>query len=441
MSLRILVIDNMGLALDWCLRCQADNHRVKWFIRQTPKTDKIGRGLVEIVPSWQDWVRWADLILVTDNTRYLYELDGIRRTFPEARIIAPTQALADWELQRTVGMKVLQKHGIEVPAYKEFSDYDSAISYVRREGRAFVSKPCGDEPDKSLSYVAKSPADLIFMLNRWKKSQRHKGNFILQEKVKGVEFAVGGWFGPGGFNDGWHENFEHKKLMAGDMGPNTGEAGTVMRVIKKSKLADQVLVPLTETLEKLGYVGYIDVNCIIDEDGKAWPLEFTSRFGWPMFNLQQALHEGDHAEWLVNLADGRDSHNWRLNEVATCVVAATGDYPFSHITKKEVTGIPIYGLKESILPNIHPCEIMQGEAPHDVNGKVVTLPCWVTAGDYVLVASGTGETVTQSRQKVYRVLDSISMPNSPFWRNDISRRLSKELPLLQAQGYASGMRY
>lgn len=439
--MKVLCIDPMGLALDWCLRCQGDGHKVRWFIKQGPKTEKIGRGLVEIVADWHEWVRWADLIFCPDNTRYLYELDGIRRTFPEACIVGPTQELADWEIQRTAGMKVFQKHGIEVPAYREFSDYDQAIAYVKREAKPFVSKPCGDEPDKSLSYVAKTPADLVYMLERWKKAKRHKGSFILQEKVDGVEMAVGGWFGPGGFNDGWHENWEHKKLFPGDMGPATGEQGTVMRVVKKSKLADKVLAPLSETLEKLGYCGYIDVNCIVGDDGTPWPLEFTMRPGWPMFNLQQALHEGDHAEWLVELRSGRDAKNFRLNEIATCVVAAIPDYPYSHITRKEVTGIPIYGLKSSNLPNIHPCEIMQGEAPHDVNQKVVTLPCWVTAGDYVLVASGTGETVTQSREKVYRVLGSLSIPNSPFWRTDIGRRLSNQLPRLQAQGYALGMTY
>ena len=99
---------------------------------------------------------------------------------------------------------------------------DQAIAYVKKQDRPFVSKPSGDA-DKALSYVAKSPADLVYMLERWKKSSKLKPPFILQEKVDGIEMAVGGWFGPHGFNRGWCENFEFKKLMADDYGRGRAE--------------------------------------------------------------------------------------------------------------------------------------------------------------------------------------------------------------------------
>ena len=41
----------------------------------------------------------------------------------------------------------------------------------------------------------------------------------------------------------------------------------------------------------------------------------------------------------------------------------------------------------------------------------------------------------------YRVLDKIKMPNGPFWRIDIGQRLQKELPQLQAKGFAVGIEY
>lgn len=436
--MRILVIDERGVALDWCLRCQDEGHTVKVFIRKTPKTDTIGLGLVDLVADWQGWMRWADLVFLSDNTRYIKELESWRRE--GKAIIGPSLDAAAWELNRNTGMKIFRLHGIQVADYKEFSNYDRAIAYVKKEGRAFVSKPCGDEPDKSLSYVAKSPADLVYMLERWKKSQRHKGSFILQEKLDGVEMAVGGWFGPHGFNEGWHENWEFKKLFPGDLGPATGEQGSVFRVVKKSKLADKVLKPLRGALEKLGYVGYVDVNCIIDKKGVPWPLEFTMRFGWPSFNIQQALHKGDHAQWLLDLAEGRDAKNWVCDKVAVGVVMAIPDYPYSHLTRKEVLGIPLY-MPERLRDAVCPGEMMAGEAPHDVNGEVATLPCWVTAGDYVLIANGTGETVQGARRSAYGVLKQLKMPNSPFWRTDIGQRLSKQLPLLHAHGFATGLEY
>jgi phosphoribosylamine-glycine ligase len=54
---------------------------------------------------------------------------------------------------------------------------------------------------------------------------------------------------------------------------------------------------------------------------------------------------------------------------------------------------------------------------------------------------GVGETVTESRRRAYRVLDQIAIPNSPMYRTDIGARLAKQLPKLQAHGFAAGMIY
>lgn len=434
--MRILIVDKGGYALDWALRCMEDGHKVKMYIRQSEKTRFIGKGLVDLVADYREWRRWADLVFIPDNTLYLEDLDAWRKD--GITVIGCNPECAKWELERGTGQNILARAGIEVPASKVFSDYDAAIRFVKREMKRFVSKPDGDA-DKALSYCSKSPADMVFMLERWKKTNKLKRHFILQEFIPGTEMAVGGWFGPGGFNEGWCENWEFKKLMNDDLGVATGEQGTVLRVVKKSKLADKVLKPVEEALARANYVGYIDVNCIIDEHGTPLPLEFTCRPGWPLFNIQQALHQGDHAQWLLDLAEGRDAHNFLMDQVALGVVLSIPDYPYSQITRKEVTGIPIYGLKPSMLPQISPCEIMLGEAPLEVDGRVQTGPIWVTAGDYVLVASATGETILQAKRGAYSLLKRLMLPNSPMYRTDIGDRLKKQLATLQAQGYASGL--
>ena len=341
---KVLLIDNAGLMTDFALRCQEAGHEVRWFIRQCRMTMNIGKGLLvgksKIVPAWQEWTRWSDIVVLADNVRYLHELDMLRKT-EDLLVVGASVETALWETDRQKGQNLMKKRGLAIPDCKEFKRYDDAIAYVKREGRAFVCKPCGDEEDKSLSYVSKSPADLVFMLERWKKQQRHKGAFILQECVKGVEMAVGGWFGPGGFVTGWHENWEFKKLMAGETGPATGEMGTVIRAVKKSKLADMVLKPFEEDLHKEEYVGYVDVNCIIDEDGTPWPLEFTMRPGWPTFNIQMAMLKGDPVEWLIDLALGRDAKPFLLDQVATGVVMVMPDFPYSQNTRTDAMGIPI----------------------------------------------------------------------------------------------------
>ena len=436
--MKLLIIDPQGAGLDLAVRAQRDGHKVKMFVRNTEKTKHIGQGMVDLIDDYKPWLVWADLIFNTDNTYYLRDLDMIRAF--GVPVVGASREAAEWELDRDVGQKVLQKHGVDVPPCKEFNDYDQAIAYVKKHGKRFVSKPSGDA-DKSLSYVAKTPADMVYMLERWKKIGKLKSPFILQDFIAGTEMAVGGWFGPGGFNAGWCENFEFKKLMDGDMGVATGEQGTVLRYTPRSKLARLVLEPLTDTLAAMNYCGYIDVNCIIDDSGQPWPLEFTMRPGWPTFNIQQELHTGDCVEWLYDLSQGKDARNILMDTIALGVVLSVPDYPYSHLTRKEVIGSPIYGLTPQLEKHVHFCEVMSGKAPVDRGGEIVEESLPVTAGDYVLVMTATGSDVYSAKTTAYRRLKRLTLPNSPMWRTDIGDRLSKQLPKIQAKGFATGMAF
>jgi phosphoribosylamine---glycine ligase len=431
--MRVLLIADAGDGfLDVAIRSQSLGHDTKTFCRRYDRWKRpIGRGLIELVPDFHPWLRWADLILLEGNSVYMLEADRWRSE--GMAVIGGGVESARWESDRAYGMQILKKCGIPIAPYREFTNYDEAMAYVKRRGVPFASKPSGHCDDKALSYVAKSAEDLLYMLGRWKRSGKRAGvEFILQEKIKGVEFAVGGWFGPAGFASGWEENFEHKKLMPGDLGPNTGELGTVMRFVRRSKLAERVLVPLEEELARIGYIGNVDVNCIVDEDGTPWPLEFTMRFGWPAFNIELALHSGDFIDFLSCIATGQPIPRSAraLNRIACGVVLAIPDFPYSHATRKEVIGLPLYGLDEKIADSWHPCEMMKGEE---------TEMC--SAGDYIGVATGAGDTVREAARGAYRVLDKLSMPASPFWRIDIGTRLRKQLPQLQEHGFAEGMEY
>jgi len=221
----------------------------------------------------------------------------------------------------------------------------------------------------------------------------------------------------------------------------TGEMGTVMRYVRSSKLARKVLEPLEEHLAAIGYVGNIDVNCIVDEEGTPWPLEFTMRFGYPAINIETALFDVDPIEFWAGLAAGsppRSAH--RMNEVAVGVVLAIPDFPYSHSTRKEVVGVPLYGWEE-VAEDVHPCEMMAGAAPHSDGGRIVERQCLVSAGDYVAVVTGTGSSVQAARRSAYGTMRKLSMPSSPFWREDIGVRLRKQLPELQKHGYSMGMTY
>ena len=126
--------------------------------------------------------------------------------------------------------------------------------------------------------------------------------FQLQRRVTGVEVAVGAFFNGKQFVYPVNINFEHKKLFPGSLGPPTGEMGTSMFWSPPNQLFNQTLLKMESKLAEEGYVGYIDVNCIVNGNG-IYPLEFTSRFGYPTISIQQAGNEHSHRS--VFLGSGR----------------------------------------------------------------------------------------------------------------------------------------
>lgn len=436
--MKLLIVDPPGLGVDLAFRAKQLGHQVKHAIRETPKTVSIGKGIGDVVRDPSPYFSWADVIFLTDNNRWLRLVDGAREKFGH-KIIGPTVEMADWEQTRQVGQDIMKKHGIATAVSTEFNSYDKAIAFVKKHPVRWVSKPNDGEVDKAMSYCSHDAADMVYMLEKWKRLGKQT-SFILQEFIPGIEMGVGGWFGPNGWVGGWEENWEFKKLMDGDKGPATGEQGTVLRYVSRSKLARKVLVPLTDTLAAKKYVGNIDVNCIIDDSGDIWPLEFTMRPGWPAYNIQQELHVGDPVEWLAALASGEDVGTLK-DKIAIGVVLSIPDYPYSHLTQKEVVGVPIYGLTSRLQPSIHFCEVMWGKAPCEDSGRITEQALAVTAGDYVLVVSATGDTVYEAKQTCYRRLKQINLPNSPMYRTDIGDRLAKQLPKLQDHGFAAGMSF
>lgn len=440
--MKILIIDAGGVCLDFALRCLAAGHQVKAFIRHNKdgSRSEVGDGLIQRVSHWEDHMKWADLIFCTDNTFYIHPLERYRdEGYP---IIGPSIDTNRWEQDREFGAKIMERCGIPTIPSKKFSKYDEAISYVLKNPNRYVSKPIGDG-DKAMSYVSKNPADMVYMLQYWKKKNAYKGDFILQEFHGGIEMAVGGWFGLGGFSRYYCENWEFKKLMNDDLGVATGEQGTILRYTEESKLAEKVLKPLEDYLHGLGYTGYIDVNCIIDNKGNVWPLEFTMRPGWPLFQIQQAVHKGDPAEWMLDLIDGKDT--LKVSKDAVCgVVISIPDYPYSNLTKKECSGYPIWNLTmEDATKNFHMSEVQWGKAPAMVGDKIkLDVPMFVTAGDYIMTVTGTGKTVSDAKDKAYKnIKDKVEIPNSIMYRTDIGCRLENQLTELHKLGFSKDLEW
>jgi phosphoribosylamine--glycine ligase len=428
--MRVLIVEpHADGLLDLAMRAQAYRHQVRYFCRDyNQQKCPVGRGLVERVSEWQSSMRWADLVIVGGNGFHIAEFD--RWAAAGVPVVGAGEKAAEWELDRLAGMQAFKKAGIPVPPYHQCATLDEAIAYATKRDEGMAVKPCGDVTDKTTSFVAKTGKEMLWRLARWKREgKRFPKGVILQDRIQGVEMAVGAWVGPEGFAHGWEENFEEKRLFAGGVGPNCGEAGTVIRLVGASKLADKVLKPFEDRLVSLGYVGNIDVNCIIDEDGSPWPLEFTVRFGYPAINIELALHRSDPIEFLAAVATGSKVPARDLDTIAVGVVMALPPYPFGHEKADEVVGVPIWGITPAIEDAVHPANVM------------VDRDQLATSGSYVLIATGTGETVATASRGAYRVLNRLTVPASPFWRVDIGARLRGGLPAVQKHGYARGMTY
>lgn len=434
------------------MKCMIWGHEVMWYNQPRNKAEGwpcSGEGMVPLLRDFDQlrkkWIGWADLIYLTDNTSYLALLEPFRQM--DYPIFGGNEDSAKLEVDRAYGQIVMKECGMKIIPAQEFKDYDSAIAFVKKEKRAFVSKPSGhiDEKGKALSYVAQDADDLVYMFKRWKGNpkyvkQARENSFLVQEKKSGCEMAVGGWFGPGGWSRYFCENWEYKKLMDGDLAMNCGEMGTLARYVRTSKLVDKALLPLTPKLEELQYVGYIDVNGAIDEKGDYWPYEITARPGWPLQHNLEALHEGDPAQWMLDLVGGYDTLEAKFNLPCISVVVAIPDFPYSRMTQKEVCDIPIRGVQN--MEHVQFCEVKMGEMERLISGKWVTVPCPVTAGDYIAVVCGTGETITGARISAYAAVKKIKLPNDPFWRWDIGKsKLVEQLPKIQKLGYAKGLTY
>lgn len=439
MKVLLLSMDSVGEMLPFAIRCVKAGHTVRiWMAPENHKETGKGFKGVERVENWLSSVKWADLVVPSGNHQFVPKLDALRKQ--GVKVFGPSKKSAELEVERAVGMKFFTDHGIDVPEWEEFANLKEAEEHVRSKPDRYVFKTLGSEDDKSLSYVSKSAADMVARLQRWQKlGMASKGPVMLQEVIDGIELGVSRWMGADGFIGPPNINWEFKKLLSGDCGPNCGEAGTVLKYTEESKLAEEVLDPLEDALVEMQHLGDIDVNCIVDKQGKAWPLEFTTRLGWPAFNIMQAAHKGDPVQWMLDACEGEDTLQ-TSPAVACGVVIAQPDYPNSKLTKAEVSDIPIYGVTEANKKYLAPQSVKIEKMPDMDGDAVVERDLWTTTGDYIAVVTGMGKTVRQACDRAYSTVKELHIPNM-MYRDDIGEKLESELPELQKHGYAKDVSY
>jgi phosphoribosylamine--glycine ligase len=177
-------------------------------------------------------------------------------------------------------------------------------------------------------------------------------------------------------------------------------------------------------LAEEGYVGYIDVNCIVNNNG-IYPLEFTSRFGYPTISIQQEGILTPISDFFWELAGGLDP-KWRTRsgfQVGIRIVVPP--FPFDdEATFESFSKNAAIVFKRPTTEGIHIEDV-----------KIVNQQ-WLVAGTsgVVLIVVGLGQTMKQAQAQAYSRIKNILIPNM-YYRTDIGDRWGEDSDKLHNWGY------
>ncbi len=273
-SMKFLFVTEESLSADLAWQLKKEGHEVKMYCHGQGEKD-VGLGFFEKVDEWESLKDWAD-VFVFDDIGFGNKADQLRA---EGRFVVGGTPYTDkLELDREFGQSELNSVGVDVLPSWNFTSFDDAVDFVRKNPDRYVLKPSGKaQSEKELLFIGQEPdgKDVLQVLEHYKANWSKKiKEFQMQKFAEGVEIAVGAFFNGKEFVMPVCVNFEHKRLFPGELGPSTGEMGTATFYTKDSPVFERTLEKAKEKLAASKYVGYVDINCIANSKG-IWPLEWT----------------------------------------------------------------------------------------------------------------------------------------------------------------------
>jgi phosphoribosylamine--glycine ligase len=421
--MRVLFItDDFGGA-SLCARLHHEGHDVRAHVGNRAFTHTLDGWIPKIseLDEGLDWVGPAGLVVCDDNG--FGELaDSLRaRGFSVVGSSAGGDRLED---DREHAQKVFAAHGIQTIPTHTFDSGMEAAAFIEAHPAEWVIKRNG-HADKTVCYVGRLPdgRDTINLLRNDAARDAHPVPYVLQKRISGIEIGVGRYFNGRDWVGPIELNIEHKKLFPGDIGPKTCEMGTLLWYTddEENRLFREVLAPLRPYLQQVGFKGDVDINCMVNEEG-AWPMEATTRFGYPAMQAQMALHETPWGEFLKAIADGTPYDlKWRSG-YAVVILIALPPFPYCAGSKTGCAMTPC-GLQihfrqppdPTDWPHLH-FEDVRIEAPGTEQEWFVI--CGSTG--YVMHVTGHGATVEEARQQACRRIENIVIPRM-YYRADIGQ--------------------
>ncbi|MBU1164399.1 phosphoribosylamine--glycine ligase [Patescibacteria group bacterium] len=423
---KFLFVSYDALISDVAWQVIKEGHEAKYYIKHEEDKD-IADGFVPKVDNWEAEVDWADIVVFDDVLGMGRWAEKLRK---QGKLVVGGSTYTDkLEDDRSFGQEELKKFGIPIIAYRNFTSFDDGIDFVRENPGRYVVKPSGESQNVKLYLFVgqdEDGKDIIQVLEAYKRIVGKKiREFQLQKYVTGVEVGVGGFFNGNEFVYPININFEHKKLFPGNIGPSTGEMGTSMFWSNANRLYNATLKKMEAKLAEEKYVGYFDLNCIVNSHG-IYPLEFTSRFGYPTIHIQQEGILMTIADFLYGLADGSLKKFKARNgfQVGIRLVVPPFPYGGGEVSQEASSKDTVILFKK---PNLEGIRIEETKL---INGE------WVVAGTYgvVLVVVGCGPTMKQAQRQAYTRMKNIAIPNM-YYRTDIGDRWFEDSDKLHNWGY------
>jgi phosphoribosylamine--glycine ligase len=422
---KFLFVSLSGLISDIAWQVSKEGHEVRYFIADAKESD-IGDGFVPKSDDWEGDVKWADIIIFDDTLGQGERAQTLRAA--GKKVIGGSAYTDKLEDDRSFGQEELKKSDVTIIPYSEFESFDVAIEYVVQNPARYVIKPSGEAQNvKRRLFVGEEDdgQDVIRMLEAYKKAFSDEIKvFQLQKRVTGVEVAVGAFFNGKQFIYPININFEHKKLFPGELGPPTGEMGTSMFWSAPNTLFNRTLLKMEAKLAEEGYVGYIDLNCIVNNNG-IYPLEFTSRFGYPTISIQQAGMISPIGQFFLDLANGEDPKLKTRSGFQIGVRIVVPPFPFD-----DDATFDSFSKNSAIVFKKPPADDIHIEDVKQLNGQ------WLVAGTsgVILIVVGLGQTMKQAQAQVYSRIKNVLIPNM-YYRTDIGDRWEEDSDKLHNWGY------
>lgn len=331
------------------------------------------------------------------------------------RIFGPTQAAAQLESSKDFAKRFMSRHDIPTARFETFTELAAAHEYLNRNPAPIVVKADGLAAGKGV-VVAMTDAQAHAAVDMMLTGEANGARVVIEEFVDGEEasFIV--------MADGKNAlalatSQDHKRLMDGDQGPNTGGMGAyspapVVTPELHARVMREVVMPTINGMATDGIVftGFLYAGLMIKPDGSLRVLEFNCRMGDPETQPIMMRLKSDLLVLVDAAIDGR------LNEVDTewdrrvalGVVMAAANYPESPRKGDAIHGLP------SALEDAHVFH-----AGTQMRGDEI-----VTAGGRVLCVTALGDSAKAAQKRAYEVLDGIGFDGMQC-RRDIGFRAIK----------------